>query len=223
MPEPHPASRNVLDQIAALPRSSRPLVICDVDEVVLHLIKHLEQYLEANALTFLKHTYKFNGNIARKQDRIALSSDELRRHLERFFDEECHRQEVVPGAQSGLARIADSHEVILLTNLPGAHNKAVREELLAGFGISYPVLTNSGPKGGAVAALSAGRPAPVVFIDDSPANHASVHASLPSARQIQFIADERFRNSIDREPHIDLLTGDWTETADFVAAIVENA
>lgn len=222
MPEPHLASRHVLDQIERLPRSDRPLVICDVDEVILHMIQHLERYLDAQGLRFLQHTYRFNGNIAPKESSTALADQDVRRHLLQFFDEESHRQEMVAGADEGLAQISQTHEVVLLTNLPGDHNKPIRERLLAGMGISYPVLTNSGPKGGAVAALSAGRPAPVVFIDDSPTNHASVHASLPSARLVQFVADDRFRQSIAPEPHIDLLTGDWQETVNFVRDLLET-
>ncbi|MDN3718959.1 hypothetical protein QW131_06405 [Roseibium salinum] len=95
--------------------------------------------------------------------------------------------------------MAADWEIVLLTNLPGGHNKPAREQLLSGMGIPYPVLTNSGPKGGAVAALSAGRQGPLVFIDDSPTNHASVHASFPSAVQVQFVADPRFRTSLAQE------------------------
>ncbi|WP_417688913.1 hypothetical protein [Roseibium sp.] len=223
MPEPHPASRHVLDQIEALPRSDRPLVICDVDEVVLHLIPHLERYLDTLGLAFLNHEYKFAGNIAQKADGTVVPKTLVSRHLADFFDAESHRQEMVPGADRALRQISKTHEVILLTNLPGGHNKPIREKLLAGMDIPYPVLTNSGPKGGAVAALAGGRPAPVVFIDDSPTNHSSVNASLPSASLIQFIADERFRSNVAPEPHIDLLTGDWQETADFIASLLENA
>lgn len=223
MPEPHPASRHVLNQIEALPRSSRPLVICDVDEVILHLISHLERYLEQNGLFFRAHSYKLTGNIARQSDGIQLQQPEVRRHLEQFFDSESHRQEMVAGADVALKEITRTHDVILLTNLPGAHNKPVRETLLAGMGIPYPVLTNSGPKGGAVAALSSGRPAPVVFIDDSPTNHSSVKTSLPSAVLVQFIADERFRANAEKDDHIDLLTGDWQETAAFIASLLEES
>ncbi|MEJ8476482.1 hypothetical protein [Roseibium algae] len=222
MPEPQSATRLVLDQINALPHSNRALVICDVDEVILHLVSHLESYLKANDLVFLKHTYKFTGNIGHKEELTPLPGEEVRRHLIRFFDEESHRQQMVDGADTGLARIAETHEVILLTNLPGAHNKPIREKLLARMNIPYPVLTNSGPKGGAVAALSKGRPNPVIFIDDSPANHASVNASLPSASLVQFIADDRFRGSMEPAPHIDLLTGNWSETADFIAASIKD-
>jgi len=216
MPEPTPVLPEVLAQIQALPASSRPLIICDVDEVVLHLIVHLEDYLNAQDLMFLNHAYRLTGNIGRRSDRQPLGADDVRRHLLTFFDEVSHRQDMVSGADAALNGLAETWDIVLLTNLPGGHNKPAREKLLGGMGIDFPVLTNSGPKGGAVAALAAGRPAPVVFIDDSPTNHTSVNASLPAARQIQFIADPRFRATMQPADHIDLLTGDWQETAAFI-------
>lgn len=216
MPEPTRILPEVLSQIRALPASSRPLIVCDVDEVILHMTTHLEDYLHARDLMFLKHEYRFTGNIAAKDSRVPLPGDDVRRHLLAFFEEVCHRQDMVAGADQALRALAIDWDIVFLTNLPGGHNKPVREKLLADMGMTFPVLTNSGPKGGAVAALAAGRPCPVVFIDDSPTNHTSVHASLPSALQIQFIADPRFRGSIDQAGHIDLLTGDWHETAAFI-------
>jgi hypothetical protein len=222
MAEPTPVLPEVLDQIQALPVSARPLIVCDVDEVVLHMMSHLETYLTARDLLFLNFEYRLTGNIAAGSDRTVLPREEVRRHLQAFFDEVSHRQDMVPGAGSALNALARDWDIVLLTNLPGSHNKPVRERRLAEMGIAFPVLTNSGPKGGAVAALAAGRSGPVVFIDDSPSNHASVHASLPSAVQVQFIADPRFRAAVTPAAHIDLLTGDWQETQGFIGDILEE-
>ncbi|MEP2705958.1 MAG: hypothetical protein ABJQ71_10600 [Roseibium sp.] len=220
MPEPTPVLPGVLAQIQNLPTSTRPLIICDVDEVILHMILHLEDYLTAQGFVFLNHEYRLTGNIAAKDSKIPLSAQQVRNHLTRFFDEESHRQTMVPEADIALRSLSDDWDIVLLTNLPGHHNKSTRETLLAGMNIPYPIVTNSGPKGGAVAALSAGRSNPVVFIDDSPTNHTSVQASLPSSTQIQFIADQRFLKSVEPENHIDLLTGDWQETAAFIGTVL---
>ncbi|MEC9471182.1 MAG: hypothetical protein VYE69_20475 [Pseudomonadota bacterium] len=223
MPEPTQVLPEVLAQIQALPFSNRPLIICDVDEVILHLIAHLEDYLYARDLAFLKYEYRLTGNIGRRDNGEPLSSDDVRRLLLEFFDEVSHRQDMVPGAGDALNALAQQWDVILLTNLPGGHNKPVREKLLTGLGITFPLLTNSGPKGGAVAALSRGRPEPVVFIDDSPTNHTSVNATLPSAVQIQFIADARFLQTTEKAGYIDLLSSDWQETAAFIGAILQGS
>jgi len=220
MSEPTTASRMVLDQIAALPPSTRQLIICDVDEVVLHLIRHLKTYLHDQGLVFLNAEYRLTGNIARAEDRVPLPGDQVQRHLQSFFDTQSSHQDLVEGADEALNGLAESFDVVFLTNLPGGHNKQIRESLLRSYGLPFPVVTNSGPKGGAVAALSALRQGHVVFIDDSPANHASVHASLPAATQIQFVADEAFRQMVDHAPHVALLTGDWGETVRFIRDIL---
>lgn len=220
MPEPTPVLPDVLDQIRALPASENRLIICDVDEVILHLIRHLEDYLHERELLFLNHEYRLTGNIGRAADRSVLSADEVRSHLLAFFDEISHAQDLVDGADRALETLAEHWDIVLLTNLPGSHNKPAREKLLGSMGVPFPVVTNSGPKGGAVAALAANRSGPVVFIDDSPTNHTSVQASLPSSVQIQFIADERFLAATRPDGHIDLLTGDWQETAAFIRSIL---
>ncbi|MET1415170.1 hypothetical protein ABVF61_23055 [Roseibium sp. HPY-6] len=220
MPEPTPVLPEVLAQIASLPASGNRLIVCDVDEVVLHLIRHLETYLHERDLVFLNHEYRLTGNIGRRDDLSVLSADHVRKHLLDFFDAISHAQDLVHGADIALNNLSENWDIVLLTNLPGGHNKPTREKLLGSLGVPYPVVTNSGPKGGAVAALAANRKGPVVFIDDSPTNHTSVQASLPSSVQIQFIADQRFRQATAPEDHIDLLTGDWQETADFISAIV---
>ncbi|WP_434052285.1 MAG: hypothetical protein RDA78_23985 [Roseibium sp.] len=220
MPEPTPVLPEVLDQIRALPASDNRLIICDVDEVILHLIRHLEDYLNARDLVFLQYEYRLTGNIGRAADRGVLSSAEVRNHLLAFFDEISHAQDLVDGADRALGTLSEHWDIVLLTNLPGSHNKPAREKLLDSLGVPFPVVTNSGPKGGAVAALAANRSGPVVFIDDSPTNHSSVQASLPSSVQIQFIADQRFLGATEPEAHIDLLTGDWQETAAFIRSIL---
>lgn len=219
MPDPTPVLPEVLTQIRALPESPRPLIICDVDEVVLHMILHLEDYLAQNGLKFLTNEYRLNGNIGAIDSAKLLAPGEVRRHLLSFFEDFAHRQDMVTGADTALGQLSSDWDVVFLTNLPG-DNKSARETLLGSLGFSFPVLTNSGPKGGAVSALSARRKGPVVFIDDSPANHTSVNASLPSAVQVQFVADPRFLAAITLEDHIDLLTGDWQETAAFIERIL---
>lgn len=220
MAEPHPVLPDVLAQIRQVPVSNRPLIICDVDEVILHMISHLEAYLQQRGITFLRHEYRLTGNIAKLGADTPLPPERVRTLLMDFFDEENHRQTMVDGADAALNQLSEVWDVVLLTNLPGHHNKTTRTALLREMNIVFPLVTNSGPKGGAVAALSAGRKEPVVFIDDSPSNHASVNASLPASVQIQFIADPRFLQSMTAEDHVDLLTGDWQETATFIQAIL---
>ncbi|MXN64151.1 hypothetical protein GR183_04490 [Stappia sp. GBMRC 2046] len=219
MPEPTTVDPHALAQIAGLPRTDRPLIICDVDEVVLHFISHLEIFMGKQGYRFTDHRYRLNGNIV-GTDGTALPKDAVRALLTGFFDAHTANQRPVDGAAQALATLSNRADIVLLTNLPGRHNKPVRENLLANHGIRFPLVTNSGPKGGAVSALAAGRRQPVVFIDDSPTNLRSVQSSYARATLIQFIADERFFASADPIEGIHLKTNDWRHTCTYIERLL---
>ncbi len=71
MAEPHPIDPDTLAQIVTLPRGTGPLVICDIDEVVLHFIAHLEEFLGSRGFGFVTHRYRLNGNIAGQDGTLA--------------------------------------------------------------------------------------------------------------------------------------------------------
>lgn len=219
MPEPHPVQPDTLVQIAALPKGTRPLIVCDIDEVVLHFIIHLEEFLARHGYRFDSHVYKLNGNIS-SADGAPASNDTVRSMIRGFFDVHAGEQRPVDGAAESLNALAELADIVLLTNLPGGHNKPIRASLLERHGISFPLVTNSGPKGGAVAALAAGRREGVIFIDDSPSNLRSVKASLADAVLIQFIADPRFLATAEPLEGIGLKTNDWRRTRAYIEGLL---
>ena len=221
MAEPTTADPHALAQIAELPRANRPLIICDVDEVVLHFIPHLEIFMGEQGYRFTDQRYRLTGNIVANDGKPA-SKDAVRALLTGFFDAHTASQRPVDGAARALAALSNRADIVLLTNLPGRHNKPVRERLLADHGIRFPLVTNSGPKGGAVSALAAGRRKPVVFIDDSPTNLRSVQSSYSRATLIQFIADERFLAAADPIEGIHLKTNDWHHACTYLEGLLER-
>jgi len=220
MNEPTPASREALVQIEALAYSDAPLIICDVDEVVLHMIRHLETYLADHGLSFIEHKYRLTGNIAEHGTQTPVSEATVKHHLHAFFDSHSGHQDLVDGADQALKDLSGEWDIVFLTNLPGVHNKPVRERVLGGFGLPFPVVTNTGAKGGAASALSAGRRGPVAFIDDSPGNLKSVRTSLPTAHLVHFVADDRFLANSEDVPGVSLKTGDWRQTAAHLGSIL---
>ncbi|NRG19176.1 hypothetical protein HPQ64_15905 [Rhizobiales bacterium] len=197
------------------------MIICDVDEVILHFISHLEDFMGKQGFRFTDHRYRLNGNIVDDDGKPA-SRDAVRALLSTFFDTHTANQRPVHGAADALAALSIRADIILLTNLPGQHNKPVREKLLADHEIRFPLVTNSGPKGGAVSALAGGRRAPVIFIDDSPTNLRSVQSSYAGATLIQFIADERFFASADPIAGIHLKTNDWRQACNFIEELLAS-
>lgn len=221
MAEPTPALAETLRQIETLDTSERPLVVCDVDEVALHFIAHLEEHLESLGLAFLSHDYKLTGNIADRNG-APLPSDEIKGLLQTFFDTWTHRQQPVEGAPQALRRLSQDADIVFLTNLPGAWNRDTRARTLSQHGMQYPVITNTGPKGGAVAALAAGRPGPVVFIDDSPQNIRSVQTTLADCILIHFVADKRFFATSDTIAGVHLKTDDWSAVEAYISRCLSD-
>ncbi|SDU19741.1 hypothetical protein [Stappia sp. ES.058] len=221
MVEPSPVLAETLSQIKALENGTRPLVICDVDEVALHFIAHLEEHLETLGLVFLSHEYKLTGNIADGNGHPLAAAD-VKRLLQEFFDTWTHRQQPVEGAVEALRTLSRAADIVFLTNLPGAWNKQTRMRTLTGHGMHYPVITNSGPKGGAVAALAAGRAGPVVFIDDSPQNIRSVQSAVAECVLIHFVADKRFFATSDTIAGVHLKTDDWGAVEAYISSCLSD-
>ncbi|MBA5778001.1 hypothetical protein H2509_12790 [Stappia sp. F7233] len=219
MAEPHPVEPATLTQISVLPKGTRPLIVCDIDEVVLHFIPHLEEYIGQRGYRFDSHVYKLIGNIS-ALDGSPANDETVRSMIQGFFDAHAGEQRLVDGAADSLNALSEFADIVLLTNLPGGHNKPVRTSLLERNGISFPLVTNRGPKGGAVAALAAGRREGVIFIDDSPSNLRSVRASLANAVLIQFIADARFLATAEPLEGLGLKTNDWHQTRTYIEGVL---
>lgn len=220
MSEPTPVRPQTLAQIREHAKRhpadpERPLVICDVDEVVLHFLAPFEAHLGEQGFAFLSHEYKLTGNIADTAGQL-LDGAAVRALIQAFFDDWAPRQEPVEGAAEALRSLSDKADIVFLTNLPGDWNREPRIANLAGHGMEYPLLTNSGPKGGAVAALAAGRRAPVIFVDDSATNILSVRDSHATSTLVHFIADRRFFAGAGMIDGVALKTHDWRDAEAYI-------
>jgi hypothetical protein len=210
--------------IEALSFSGRPLVIVDVDEVVVHLVAPLIQWLEAKGLRLDLASYNLGGNIKSIETGQPIPREAVQALIQSFFDERIHAQETVDNAAAVLGRLERHFEVILLTNAPHRHRDRRRDSLVAQ-GVTATLLTNDGPKGPPVAlirerALAAGAPDIVVFIDDSTQNLESVRANVSEVNLVHFIAHDTFRKMARDVAGVGLKTGDWLEVERFVMGLL---
>ncbi|KPL51046.1 hypothetical protein ABB55_01430 [Prosthecomicrobium hirschii] len=214
-----PHSLDILAAIDALPYGGRPLVVSDVDEVAVYFVRHFERYLERSGFRLDAVSYGLTGNIRHGATDEAAGQDDVRRLLFGFFDDEIAHQEVVEDAVEVLGRLAERADVVLLTNAPHKHRET-RRISLAARGLPYPVLTNDGPKGPAMARLAARAEGPVFFLDDSPSNLVSVRETLPDAHVIQFVADPRFFAMAREIPGMNLRANRWAEVEAYIAGVI---
>jgi hypothetical protein len=186
------------------------LVICDVDEVVVHFTRALETYLGERDLWLDTSSFALNGNIRRQIGNDPLPVTEVGKLIDDFFMTRTRHLEPIDGAIESLLTIARHADVVLLTNLPHHSGEARRENLRA-HGLDFPVITNSGPKGPAIKTLAAMVDGPVVFIDDSPSFIASAYEHVPHARLVHFLHDERFAKHLEPLDYVSLRTASWDE------------
>lgn len=211
---------NVFDHIDELDLANEPLVICDVDEVILHFIAPLEAYIARNGFELIEPQFKLTGNIRATGDGAMASQDDVRGLIHGFFEEETESQQPVAHAADALAALAPHTQIVMLTNMPERFRPA-REKTLRSHAIDFPVLTNIGPKGPAVAKLVEKTDAPVFFLDDSEINVASVRDHVSHAHLIRFIADERFFALAEPVEGVHLQSNCWQDTRRYIEGVLK--
>jgi hypothetical protein len=97
---------------------TRPLLITDCDEVLLHMLRHFADWVdEAHGLSFALDAPGFREAVRHKDTGVPVAEDRIWPLLDGFFDSEMHRQNVVPGAVEALQQIGQHAEIVILTNI----------------------------------------------------------------------------------------------------------
>ena len=203
------------DLIEALSRSDRPLVVCDIDEVVLEFVAPLMAFLESHGHEYRPVSFKLTGNIYFKETGEAVEKHIVSDFLDRFFGEHDTWQTPVSGALETLAGMQSAHDadVVFLTAMPPRHH-ARRRALLDAHGFPHPMIATEDAKGEAVAALTRHHPKrPVAFIDDLPPNHISVLGAVPDALGLHLMAYKPLRPHLPAMPQGVTSVEDWPGVA----------
>lgn len=188
----------------------RPLLITDCDEVLLHMVAHFQDWLgEAHAIDFAFETGDFAGALSHRDSKELVEKDRVWPLLGEFFENEMHRQTLVPGALEALGRIGEVADIAILTNLPEeAHGWRV--EQLAAHGIAHEVFCNQGGKGvPARAIIDRHGASSAVFVDDLPVHHASVAKHAPEVWRLHMVAEPRLAPAVPKAEHAHARIDDW--------------
>jgi len=196
---------------------SRPLLITDCDDVLLHMVAHFADWLdEAHGVRFDLDSGRFDNVFTDARTGALVGSARVWELLDLFFREEMRRQTLVPGAAEALGRIGEVAEVVILTNL-GDEAHPWRVEQLAGHGIGHRVVCNRGGKGGPVAALLAElEPSAAVFVDDLAVHHQSVARHAPDVWRLHMIAEPRVARAVPPAEHAHARIDDWAEACEWI-------
>jgi hypothetical protein len=194
----------------------RPLIVVDVDEVLGLFMRGFEVFVGGHGLEMRIDRFALFQNLYRPGEATHVDVSHGRRLFDAFFACDPHRMDVVPGAASALAGLADCATIVILSNAPEVC-RATRARWLAENGLPYPLVIGAGPKGPTVAALASRTRAPTAFVDDLLPNLDSVEAEAPHVHRFQSVADERLRpfapSAPDRHPRFD----SWVDLAPAIA------
>jgi hypothetical protein len=204
-------------QIEELAADDRPLLVLDVDDVVLEFIRPFPHFLKSRGFGLTLASFRLTGNIAETASGRLIEQEEVTALLGEFFDAQADWQGITDGAAEALGTLGGRAEIVLLTAMPHRH-RAVRRAHLDALGLPYPLLTTEMAKGPAVAKLRGKKGRPVVFVDDQPSNLASVKSSVADAHLFHLMADNSLRAFLPPAPDGVTVVEDWRAAAPKIAS-----
>ena len=196
---------------------SRPLLISDCDEVLLHMVSHFAEWLdEEHEVHFDLDCGGFENAFTQSSTGEPVESAVIKSFLGQFFSDHMHRQTLVPGVVEALGRIGEEADIVILTNLPDeAHGWRVDQ--LARHGIRHQVVCNSGGKGTPVQKLvERHRASSTVFVDDLPVHHRSVAEHAPGVWRLHMIADSRVARAVPPAEHAHARIDEWAAASGWI-------
>lgn len=204
-------------QIEELAADDRPLLVLDVDDVVLEFIRPFPHYLKSRGFGLTLASFRLTGNIAETATGRLIEQPEVTALLGEFFDAQAEWQSIAEGAADALAMLGRGAEIVMLTAMPHKHRAARRAHLDA-LGLNYPLLTTEMAKGPAIAKLRGVKGRPVAFVDDQPSNLVSARASVADAHLFHLMADNSLRAFLPPTPQDIVSVEDWRDATPKIAA-----
>lgn len=204
-------------QIAELSLDTRPLLVLDVDDVVLEFLRPFMTFLDGQDFELALNTFKLNGNIKSRATGELASNEAVATMVSTFFDAQAEWQTLAEGAAPTIARMADEAEIVMLTAMPHRF-RATRRAHLDALGLPYPLVTTEKAKGPALKRLRGESRRPVAFVDDMPINHDSVLASVPDAHAFHLMSMPELRSLLPPLPDGVHVVDTWRDAGPKIAA-----
>ncbi len=203
-------------QIEELASDDRPLLVLDVDDVLIEFIRPFPDYLKSRGYELRLETFRLHGNIYDVATGAPVERNLSADLIDGFYASQSDWQTMVEGAAEALESFGGKVEIVLLTAMPHRH-RDVRSRHLRQLGLVHPLLTTEAPKGPAIAALRGATGRPVAFVDDMPHNLASVGRHVPDAHLFHLMADNSLRDLMPPAAEGIKVVTDWSDAAPRIA------
>jgi hypothetical protein len=197
----------------------RPLLIVDVDEVLGLFMHGFGRFVAERGYELRLERFALFQNLYRRGEVQPIDFTTGRGLFDDFFRFGVEHMEPTPHAAESLRALSQDASIVVLTNAPD-HARAPRGRWLARHGIDFPMIINEGPKGAAVAELSARTDRPTAFVDDLLHNLDSAAEAAPAVHRFQLVADERLRPLAPAAPDRHRRIDDWPTLAAEIGAVL---
>ncbi len=205
---------------------SRPLIITDCDEVLLHMVAPFRDWLgEQHGIRFDMAGGDFANALSHVATGKRVEPEGIWPLLNQFFDTEMPRQYPIAGAVEAMTDLQARADVVVLTNLSD-HRNQDRTDQLASHGLSLRVFTNQGPKGPALnRILEEYRPDRAIFIDDLSQHHDSVAEMAPHVIRLHLCGEPEIAPHITcavKAGHAHARIDRWAEALPWLLATLDK-
>ena len=201
--------------VSHLSLTDRPLLVCDVDDVVLEFLTPFEGFITSLGHRLIPRSYRLHGNIQSTLDDRPLADDQVTQLIQDFFAAQEAWQRPFGDAVHTLKRLAEEADVVFLTAMPPRYTQ-MRRRLLDSLDLTYPLLATESPKGPVLSQIHAGRDLPVAFIDDMVHNHQSVAAALPDCLLVHLMPQSEMHRHAPKPSANVLCAQDWLQVENFL-------
>lgn len=200
---------------------NKPLIISDVDEVLMLFVAGLEAFIHDQGYWLDLTSYALHGNIKPHGSAEPAPNDTVSDLIASFFRDAVETLEPVEHAAQTLSALDAHANILLLSNVPATAAEG-RIRSLKRHGFDFPLIANSGPKGPAVAEIAKDRKAMTFFIDDIPHHITSVAQEAPDVHRIHFVADPRLAALIEPAKDSHDRLDDWPSVYGLVMNMLDN-
>lgn len=201
--------------------TTKPLVICDVDEVLINLLDPLRTFLDAHDYTIDLTSHNFGRTIKKRGCGSPIETKDIPHLVDIFFDACVEELPFYAGALEALEILEKESQLMILTNLPHKFGNRRRQHLKDS-GVTYPLITNEGEKGPTVKRLAEATSKQVIFIDDTPFHHGSVAKHAPDVHRLHFIAHPELAASVPMSEHAHKRIDNWQQATDHILSLLRK-
>ncbi|MGE6739265.1 hypothetical protein ACQKGC_03205 [Allorhizobium pseudoryzae] len=188
--------------------TDRPLVVCDVDDVVLEFLMPFQRFLDSLGHRLEPRSYRLHGNIISTIDQQPLADSLVTQLILDFFEAQEDWQTPFGNAVTSLKALGMQADVVFLTAMPPRYTE-MRRRLLDRLDLTFPLLATESPKGPVVRQMHGRRDLPLAFIDDMAHNHVSVADSVPECLLVHLMPQSDMHKHAPKPgPHVVQVT-DW--------------